>query len=73
MKRTDAWSLLQQGVPLSLLLDLYAADGPDSAEIYAAEAPRSWAAHLRGPGRDPRAAATAGPASRAARHAAPAA
>jgi hypothetical protein len=32
-----AWSLLRAGVPLSLLCDLAAPDGPPSRAIYAAE------------------------------------
>ena len=42
-------SVLAQGVPLSLLLDLERADGPDSARILAREtADLSWLAGLPG-------------------------
>jgi hypothetical protein len=36
-ERADAMAWLNEGVPLTLLLDLLPSRGPDSLEIYAAE------------------------------------
>jgi len=35
----DVMTALREGLPLSLLIDLVAAEGPDSERILAAEAP----------------------------------
>lgn len=43
----DPMSLLKDGVPLSLVVDLFEADGPRAADIYADEgADMSWTAEV---------------------------
>jgi hypothetical protein len=44
-----AMRLMTAGVPLSLLIDLTTADGPDSAAIYGRESPDLSGLHSPGP------------------------